>query len=69
MHPLALGNQVRRSKTCHKLKGYLNQVPVPGSFGDLVGDRAASGAKEDQLLRVQVDHVEEGLQAHSGVTL
>ncbi len=40
-----------------------------GSFGDLIGDRAARGPEQDQLLRVEVDHVEERLQADSRIAL
>lgn len=48
---------------------YLDEIPVSSRLGDLVGDGAAGGAEEDQLLGVEVDHIEEGFEANAWIAL
>ena len=40
-----------------------------GRLGDLIGDGRAAGAVKEHLLRLLVNHVEEGLQSDPGLTL
>ncbi len=40
---------------------HLDKIPVSSGLGDLVCDGAAGCTKKDQLFRIEMDHVEEGL--------
>jgi len=42
---------------------------VLGGLGNLIGDWAASGSEQNELLRVEVDHVEEGFEADTRIAL
>jgi hypothetical protein len=51
------------------IQRYLDEIPVSSRLGDLVGDGTAGCTKEDQLLRIEVDHVKKGLEADAGIAL